>query len=88
MWVYGLDRAGPGQRQVAEAFASVTETCEHLGSHNAEKLNNSWICFLEGLRMTDQVETCHPDIYTIIYKINIVLLTGVWYLFVCGNTSG
>ena len=26
-------------------FVSVTETCKHLGSHNAEKLNNSWICF-------------------------------------------
>jgi len=29
-------------------FASVTETCEHLGSHNADKLNNSAICFLGG----------------------------------------
>ena len=27
-------------------FASVTETCEHMGSHNAEKRKNSWICFL------------------------------------------
>ena len=26
--------------------------------------------------------------HTIIYKINVVLLTDVWYLFVCYNTSG
>ena len=44
------------------------------------KNNNSWICFLEGLRMTDQVETCRPDIYTSVYKINVVLLTDVQYL--------
>jgi len=30
-------------------LAPVTETCKHLGSHNAEKLNNSWIYFLGGL---------------------------------------
>ena len=30
------------------SFVSVTETCEHLGPHNAGKLNNSWICFLGG----------------------------------------
>ena len=29
-------------------FASLVEACEHLGFHNAEKLNNSWICFLGG----------------------------------------
>jgi len=29
-------------------FATVTETCKQLGSHNAGKLNNSWICFLGG----------------------------------------
>jgi len=34
-------------------FASVTETCEHLGSHNAEKLTTLGSVFLEGLRMTD-----------------------------------
>jgi len=38
--------------------------------------------------MTDYVETCRPDIYTIVYKINVVLLTEVLYLFVCYNTSG
>jgi len=34
-------------------FASVTETCEHLASHNAEKLTTLASVFLEGLRMTD-----------------------------------
>jgi len=29
-----------------------------------------------------------PDIYTVVYKINAVLLTDVQYLFVCCNTSG
>ena len=31
--------------------------------------------------MTYYVETCRPDIYTIVYKINVVLLTDVQYLF-------
>ena len=30
------------------AGAPVTETCKHLGTHNAGKLNNAWICVLEG----------------------------------------
>jgi len=37
-------------------FASVIETCEHLGSQNAEKLTTLefvFLFFLEGLRMTD-----------------------------------
>ena len=29
-------------------FSSITETCKHLGSQNADKLNNSWISFLGG----------------------------------------
>ena len=29
--------------------------------------------------MTDLVETCRPDMYTIVYKINVVLLTDVRY---------
>jgi len=31
--------------------------------------------------MTYYVETCRPDIYTFVYKINVVLMTDVWYLF-------
>jgi len=38
--------------------------------------------------MTDYVETCRPDIYTVLCKINVVSLTYVLYLFVCCNTSG
>jgi len=34
-------------------FPSVTEKCELLGSHNAEKLTTFGSVFLEGLRMTD-----------------------------------
>ena len=33
--------------------ASITETCEHLGSHNAEKLTTLGSVFLEGLKITD-----------------------------------
>jgi len=29
-------------------YVPVTETCKHLGSNNAGKLNNSWTCFLGG----------------------------------------
>jgi len=29
-------------------FAFVTETCEHFGSHNADKLTSYWISFLGG----------------------------------------
>ena len=35
---------------------------------------------LEGLMMTDWAETCRPDIYIIVYKTNVVLLTEVYYL--------
>ena len=31
--------------------------------------------------MTYYVETCHPDIYTIVYKIDVVLLTDVFCLY-------
>ena len=34
-------------------FATVNETGEHLGSHNAEKLTTLGSLFLEGPRMTD-----------------------------------
>jgi len=30
--------------------------------------------------MTDQLETRRPDIYTAVYKINVVLLTDVRYV--------
>ena len=33
--------------------------------------------FLKDLRMTYYVETCRPDIYTIVYKINVVLMTDL-----------
>ena len=33
--------------------------------------------------MTDWAETCRPDIYNIVYKINVVLLADVKYLFFC-----
>ena len=29
-------------------YETVTKTCKHLGSHNAGKLNSSWICLLGG----------------------------------------
>ena len=29
-------------------YVLVTETCKHLGTHNAGKLNDSWISFLGG----------------------------------------
>jgi len=32
--------------------------------------------------MTYWVEKCRPDIYAILYKINVVLLTDVLYLYV------
>jgi len=31
--------------------------------------------------MTEYVETCRPDIYIIVYKINVVLLTDVEYIY-------
>ena len=44
-----------------------------LGSHNADKLKKSWIYFLGGPE-DDQVETCRPDTYTIVYKIKVVYI--------------
>ena len=38
--------------------------------------------------MTYQVETCRSDIYTVVYEINVMLLTDIQYLFVCYNISG
>jgi hypothetical protein len=34
--------------------------------------------------MTDYGETCRPDVYTTVYKMKVVLLTVVLYLF-AGN---
>ena len=38
--------------------------------------------FSKGLRMTYWVEICRPDMYTFVYKTNVVLMTDVEYLFV------
>jgi len=35
-------------RHLCIVGSQMLTSCEHLGSHNAEKLNNSWICFLGG----------------------------------------
>jgi len=53
--------------------------------NNARNLTSLGSVSLEGLRMTDYVETCRHDIYTFVYKINVVLLTGVQYLFAYKN---
>jgi len=34
--------------------------------------------------MTDYIKTCRPDICTIVYKINVVLLTDVIIIFLHG----
>ena len=37
------------QAQFMQAYILFAiETCQHLGSHNAENLNNAWICALGG----------------------------------------
>jgi len=33
--------------------------------------------------MTNQVETCHPDIYTVVYKVKVVLLADIRIVFIC-----
>jgi len=46
------------------------------------------LLFLKGLRMIYYVETCRPDMYTIVYKIKVALLTDVFCLYVITLRGG
>jgi len=63
-------------------FASVTESCEHLESHNVDKLNNSWICFLGGPEDDRLGRNMSPShIYRCIYNKSCV--TDRHVVFIC-----
>jgi len=56
--------------------------------HGQQNVKTRGSVFLEGLRMTDWVETCRPDIYSVVYEMKVLLLTDVLYLFVCYTAAG